>query len=72
MPDMIEDFVLTARNQFINLGGKTLRMCRIPDENGKVNITDERSRSSLRLFTEKNAIERRARRSVRIENCSTL
>ena len=34
--DTIEDFLITAKNQLITLGGKSLRMCRIPDESGKV------------------------------------
>lgn len=34
--DTIEDFLITARNQLITIGGKSLRMCRIPDESGKV------------------------------------
>ena len=34
--DTIEDFLITAKNQLITLGGKSLRMCRIPDETGKV------------------------------------
>ncbi|CAF0937184.1 unnamed protein product [Adineta ricciae] len=33
--DTIEDFLITARNQLITIGGKVLRMCRIPDETGK-------------------------------------
>ena len=32
----IEDFIITARNQLITIGSKSLRMCRIPDEVGKV------------------------------------
>ena len=34
--DFIEDFLITAKNQLITVGGKSLRMCRIPDEIGKV------------------------------------
>ncbi len=34
--DTIEDFLITARNQLITIGGRSLRMCRIPDESGKV------------------------------------
>jgi len=34
--DTIEDFLITAKNQLITIGGKNLRMCRIPDESGKV------------------------------------
>lgn len=34
--DTIEDFLITNKNQLITLGGKSLRMCRIPDESGKV------------------------------------
>jgi hypothetical protein len=34
--DTIEDFLITAKNQLITIGGKSLRMCRIPDESGKV------------------------------------
>ncbi|CAF5215787.1 unnamed protein product, partial [Rotaria magnacalcarata] len=34
--DAIEDFLITARNQLITVGGTSLRMCRIPDEIGKV------------------------------------
>lgn len=34
--DSIEDFLITAKNQLITVGGKSLRMCRIPDEIGKV------------------------------------
>jgi hypothetical protein len=34
--DTVEDFLITARNQLITIGGKSLRMCRIPDESGKV------------------------------------
>ncbi|CAF3386689.1 unnamed protein product [Rotaria sp. Silwood1] len=34
--DIIEDFIITARNQLITLGGTSLRMCRIPDEIGKL------------------------------------
>ncbi|CAF1594127.1 unnamed protein product [Rotaria magnacalcarata] len=33
--DAIEDFLITARNQLITVGGTSLRMCRIPDEIGK-------------------------------------
>lgn len=34
--DTIEDFLITAKNQLITIGGRSLRMCRIPDESGKV------------------------------------
>ncbi|CAF2528282.1 unnamed protein product [Rotaria sp. Silwood2] len=34
--DTIDDFLITARNQLITLGGASLRMCRIPDEIGKL------------------------------------
>lgn len=33
--DNIDDFVITAKNQLVTIG-ETLRMCRIPDEIGKV------------------------------------
>ncbi|CAF0804624.1 unnamed protein product [Rotaria sordida] len=44
--DTIEDFLITARNQLITLGGTSLRMCRIPDEIGK-NKTERRGRRGL-------------------------
>ncbi|CAF3490775.1 unnamed protein product [Adineta steineri] len=34
--ETIEDFLITAKNQLITMGGKTLRMCRIPEESGKL------------------------------------
>ncbi|UJR35581.1 hypothetical protein I4U23_028334 [Adineta vaga] len=34
--ETIEDFLITAKNQLITIGGKVLRMCRIPDEVGKI------------------------------------
>ena len=34
--DTIEDFLITAKNQIITIGDKSLKMCRIPDETGRV------------------------------------
>lgn len=42
--DTIEDFLITGKNQLITVGGKSLRMCRIPDESGKVSETTRRHR----------------------------
>ena len=34
--DSIEDFLIIGQNQLVTIGGKSLRVCRIPDESGKV------------------------------------
>lgn len=65
--DTIEDFLITARNQLITLGGESLRMCRIPDEVGKVREKIKREIFYIEICIYKqNKIERRGRRGVRM------
>lgn len=42
--DTIEDFLIIGQNQLVTIGGKSLRMCRIPEESGKVRREGERRR----------------------------
>ena len=45
--DTIDDFLITAKNQLITVGGKSLRMCRIPDEIGKVTSESDEHESRV-------------------------
>jgi len=49
--DTIEDFLITAKNQLITIGGKSLRMCRIPDESGKVRKKIIRRNFKINFYT---------------------
>ena len=61
--DTIEDFLITAKNQLITIGGKSLRICRIPDETGKVRRKIKNL--NIKFYIKQNKNERRARRNVR-------
>lgn len=54
--DAIEDFLIVGRNQLITIGGKSLRMCRIPDEIGKVRKKNVNGMEKCRFFINRNRL----------------
>ena len=71
--DTIEDFLITAKNQLITIGGKSLRMCRVPDESGKVSpATSRRGLMNVFISTAENWTTRTTHREASLVSCSLI